>query len=258
MFNIKIVRDDGKVYLKINMGITYYYGIIKSSVFPDELYNSIESIINESIEYYCKSSNKNPQIMSKLEFSNSSEENNFLISFSLVNDYVKIQKIIKIELKKFNKTIENIINDLAEKTNELEDNGNKLQNQIKILEEKNSTFEILLKKQELTFNDEIKSLRDIITELQTKLNKPTDFTQSNFKSNLPNFTQPNFTQQNFTQPKVNNIFHQNPAIDNTQAPISVPIIPPPISVANPAFPPALTQSNFVLAQNVPTFKFGMP
>jgi hypothetical protein len=232
--------------------------------------------------------------MSKLEFANDSEQNNYLISFSLINEYVKIQKIIKIELKKFNKTIENVINDLAEKTNELEDNNNKLQSQIKILEEKNTTFEILLKKQETTFNDEIKSLKDIITELQTKLNKPIDNAQTGFKSNLPNFTQPNYTQQSFTQPNftqqsftqpnftqsnfpsftqvksnyqtpvsqiptINNVTHQNPAINNVshQNPAIQPPVSVPVSVANPALTPALAQPNCVLAQNVPTFKFGM-
>lgn len=114
MVEIKIVNENDINYLKIDLGMSYYLGIINSSLFPDELKNNYIDIITKSILYYKKESTEQPKIISKIEFNDLREINYYLISFELMNGFVCIQKLIKIEIRKYIKNMEHYINEQAE------------------------------------------------------------------------------------------------------------------------------------------------
>lgn len=74
---ITIISENDATYLKVDMGITYYVGIIDINLFPDELKKDYIQIINESIKFYKKDSTNQPNIISKLETSENLDTNNF-------------------------------------------------------------------------------------------------------------------------------------------------------------------------------------
>jgi len=159
------------------MGLSYYHGIIDINMFPEELSSDAESILSESFKYYCKNSKNSPQIESKLELSDDSPENNFLIKFSLHNNFVKIHKIITIKVKKHQKTIEDFIKDQTYQIDELEKEIINVKNLNNILVTDNKTikedYQKLIEENKLVKED-ISSLRDLISKLILKFDTVTN------------------------------------------------------------------------------------
>ena len=249
MLKFYIEKSNGNTYLKMNMGLSYYYGIIDINIFPEEIKNNAEMIVNEAFEYYCKPSEKSPKIISKLELPDDSEKNNFLISFYLSNDFVKIHKIIKIEVTRHQKTIEDFLKDQAYQIMELEtkvssiktfknklsnDNDllrvdyNKLIEENKIIKEEVSFLKVSLANVVLKFDEILKQPTQKNTNIRGGAATYPDPMSSNI-FNLPpatnGFTQPptnNFNlpppTNGFTAPPVKNGFTMPPATNGFTAP----------------------------------------
>lgn len=192
MIKFFLEKKDGQGYLKISNGISYYYGLIDINIFPDELKNNAETIINEAFEYYCKNSDKIPQIISKLELSEDSDKNNFLISFRLNNEFVKINKIINIEVTRYQKTMQDFMKDQFHQITDLENNLVKSENNYKILKEDHQKLVETQQKlidENKNIKEEILSLRESIAKIimneknQTLPN--TNLPPNGFNTNLP-------------------------------------------------------------------------
>lgn len=151
--------------LVYDMGLSYYKGVINLASFPVELQSNYIEVLNDAIEHFLIDSIKNPKIKSIFEFPETSENNNFLISFELQRDFVNIQRIIKIEVIKYVKTVDDYIRE----------HNNKLSSNIKTTKENSTTIETQGKKiieleTKLTQTEtEIKSLKGLVDALNSSV-----------------------------------------------------------------------------------------
>jgi hypothetical protein len=116
------------------MGTTCYQGFIDQNIFPEELRINYIEVVNESIKYFLKESEKETKIVSMLQHPNTFEINYFMISFQRNDQFVKYQRYVSIELNKIVKTVndylfefdqrivcnKNTINDLVQKNEKQE------------------------------------------------------------------------------------------------------------------------------------------
>lgn len=151
--------------LMYDMGLSYYKGVINLASFPVELQSNYLEVINDAIEHFLIDSIKNPKIKSIFEFPETCENNNFLISFELQRDFVNIQRIIKIEVKKYVKTVDDYIRE----------HNNKLSLNIKTTKENSTTIEsqgkkiIELETKLTQAETEIKNLKGLVDGLNTSV-----------------------------------------------------------------------------------------
>ncbi len=154
-FNL-IQAPNGYYYLKYDMGNTYYKGIINPALFFEEIRTNYIEIVKEAIQYFRKTSTNDPSITSVFEYVDG-DKNNFIISFVINNTYVKFSKIIKIEVDKYAKTLEEYIGEQEYKfldlQNTLEQQNKEISiNQSKILALENKILELEIKNTELITN----------------------------------------------------------------------------------------------------------
>ena len=101
-------------YLKYDMGNSYYKGLIDPELFFEAVKTNYIEIVQEAIKYFGKSSTTDPSIVSAFELEDG-PNNNFIISFTICNNFVKFNKIIKIPVEKILKTIEEYIGEQENK-----------------------------------------------------------------------------------------------------------------------------------------------
>ena len=101
-------------YLKYDMGNSYYKGLIDPELFFEAVKTNYIEIVQEAIKYFGKSSTKDPSIVSAFELEDG-PNNNFIISFTICNNFVKFNKIIKIPVEKILKTIQEYIGEQENK-----------------------------------------------------------------------------------------------------------------------------------------------
>ena len=109
MNNFTLIQTpNGQYFLKYDMGNTYLKGFINPELFFMEIRSNYIDVVRESTQYFRKESDRDPMITSTFE-NIDGDKNNFIISFIINNKYVKFSKIIKIEMDKCAKTIEEYI-----------------------------------------------------------------------------------------------------------------------------------------------------
>jgi len=101
---------NGYYYLKYDMGNSYYKGLINPEFFFEAVINNYIDVVKEAIEYFGKKSTKDPAIVSAFEFEDG-PNNNFVISFSISNNFVNFNRIIKIPVEKVLKTLQEYISE---------------------------------------------------------------------------------------------------------------------------------------------------
>lgn len=117
--NFTIQQDpNGAYFLKYDMGSTYYRGLININCFGEEFRENYIDIVKEAIEFFGKESTKTPKIMSLFEFANG-DKNNFMIKIEVNNNFMNIQRLIKFEMTKYVKNVDEYIREQELKIKEL-------------------------------------------------------------------------------------------------------------------------------------------
>jgi len=259
MNKIRTIRDINGIVIMCDLGLYSYKGLISPELFPPQLKHKYVEITNKAIENFNKTLNDSQIINSYFEFENFTlEKNNFIINYELYNDYIALKQLIKIQLIKTVKTIEDF---LAEQNYDI----NELHNKIIDCDNKNKTLtdENILSKAEITnlksevinLKLEIDKIKVEITELKSK-NISSNSTQQSIKNqltfpttqpifntsanllnnNITNNSQPTFNSQptNNSQPTFNTLNNKlsfnsqltnNKQISNVLVPETKPFSP---------------------------------
>lgn len=219
---------NGYYYLKYDMGNSYYKGLIDPELFFEAVKANYIEVVKESIEFFGKCSTSDPAIISAFELEDG-PNNNFIISFTIKNNFVDFNRIIKIPVEKILKTIQEYIGEQEIKIKNLKSfvtNQETLNldkdKKISLLETKISDLEakILNLEKELSYtnnktNDIVKMVVEQLMTFQSKSFIPNTTSISGSGSNsilnLPN----NPNNSNQTQSTKTNIFlpttlQQNP------------------------------------------------
>ena len=246
--------------LKYDMGLTYYRGVINVNSFCIELQTNYVDVVKEAIKYFLLENNNEPKLMSMFQYPETSEVNNFMISFEMKKDFVNIQRLINIEMSKVTKTIEDYLFELDYK---IKENSNLIKDHVTIL----NTYEnkiIELEKKNVEYESEIKKLKesvDLLNQNLNKLNQPKLENNSfNNSSNLfsnppPTFKETPVQQPKFSIPVVNNNLptFQPPKVDNN--PFSPVNSTPNNSLIFAPLPPVVkTDNNNIFNLGIPPVK----
>ena len=233
MVEIKIVQENDSNFIKIDLGMSYYGGIINAEQFPPELKNNYLDIVEKSIKYYRLDSKEKPKIISKLEFKDLPEINYYLISFEIIDNMVFFQKVIKIEVRKYLKNSEHYINEQGELLLTVK---NEIKNINKTIEEeknKDNTGKILeIENKLINLASTISNMNENINLLFEKfillnnsiaiqqLINPNNIINNSFQNNnVPsNNVISNNIQSNNIPTNSNNNFHINTNIPNNNLP----------------------------------------
>ncbi len=280
MDNFSLIQaPNGHYYLKYDMGNSYYKGLINPELFFTAVKTNYIDVVKEAIEYFGKSSPKDPSIVSTFEYEDG-QTNNFIISFTISNNFVKFSEVIKIPVEKILKTIQEYIGEqeikiltlksfvtAQESINNTKDTKiSELENKISGLETKISSLEKDLIYFNNKNNDVIKLVLEQLMGIQNKnssiipTNSTINFPNNNGskQNNILDSNQNNSTKNNniFLSKPDNNIFLPKPDNNINSNPV------PQISNlnlnlnSNQNFPNQLNQ----LAQPAPalkrTFNFG--
>ena len=148
-----IQQANNEHILKYDMGLSYYKCVINVNSFCIELQSNYIDVVKEAIKYFLVESKNDPKIMSMFQYPETSEVNNFMISFEMKKDFINIQRLVNIEMFKVIKTIDDYMFELdyriKENSNLIKDNSTLLtshENKIIELEKKNldkENFEFL-------------------------------------------------------------------------------------------------------------------
>jgi hypothetical protein len=205
-----IQQANNEHVLKYDMGLSYYKGVINLNSFCVELQSNYVDVVKEAIKYFLVESKNEPKIMSMFQYPETSEVNNFMISFEMKKDFINIQRLINIEMYKVTKTIDDYMFELdyriKENTNLIKDNSilvNSHENKIIELEKKNLEYESEIKK----LRESIDILNQNINKLlnQPKLENASFSNPTNLFSNTPTTFKENQAQQSkFSISSVNN------------------------------------------------------
>ena len=215
MPKLDVTTQNNINYIKIDLGVSYYLGPIDVKLFHDELKTDHIEIIKKSFLFFKKESTEQPSIISALEFDEGAVDNNFMICFSVKCMYMNTQKIIKIPVKKYNKVIEDYINEQSQRLDALEKGEANIQ-LLNTLDQKINNLDQKITNQETIFNNQIKNLIDLIKNQQNKL------TNTNPSSNI-SFTSPqNNTTSSFTLPTSNTTSSFTIPTNNTISSFTLP------------------------------------
>jgi hypothetical protein len=214
-----IQQANNEYLLKYDMGLSYYKGVINVNVFCVELQSNYVDVVKEAIKYFLVESKNEPKIMSMFQYPETSEVNNFMISFEMKKDFINIQRLINIEMFKITKTIDDYMFELdyriKENSNLIKDNSTSHENKIIELEKKNLEYENEIKK--------LKETVDLLTQNVNKLLNSPKIENASFNnpSNLflnspTNFKEIPVQQSKFSMPPVTNNLNsfQTPKVEN--------------------------------------------
>jgi hypothetical protein len=237
---------NGYYYLKYDMGNSYYKGLINPEFFFEAVMNNYIDVVKEAIEYFGKKSNKDPAIISTFEYEDG-ENNNFVISFSISNNFVNFNRIIKIPVEKVLKNIQEYIGEQETKILNLksfvvtqESINISKDTKITLLEAKINELETKIVDLQKTLEYTNNKTDDIVKLVLEQLMKFQN--NSNYNSSSSTFNIPNQFKQNTGSNTIQNTFPntiQN-TIQNT-IPTTIPntttktniFLPKPDSSSNP-------------------------
>jgi len=217
-----IQQANNEHILKYDMGLSYYKGVINVNSFCVELQTNYVDVVKEAIKYFLVENKNDPKIMSMFQYPETSEVNNFMISFEMKKDFINIQRFINIEMFKVTKTIDDYMFELdyriKENANIIKDNSillNSHENKIIELEKKNLEYETEIKK----LKESVDLLNQNINKLsnQSKPENPSFSNPTNLFSNPPpTFKETPVQQSKFSMPPVNNNLNafQTPKVEN--------------------------------------------
>ncbi len=274
---------NGYYYLIYDMGNSYYKGLINPELFFTAVKTNYIDVVKEAIEYFGKSSKKDPSIVSIFEYEDG-QTNNFIISFTISNNFVKFSEVIKIPVEKILKTIqeyigeqeikiltlktfvtaqESINNAKDTKISELETKITELENKIidlqKSLEYTNNKSDNIVKlvlEQLMLLQNKNTSVQSI-QSIQSIPNNPTfNFPNNNVnnQNNILDTNQNNTLKNNIFLPKPDNNLNPVPQISNLNF-NSKPILPVQPAQSAQSTQPAQSAQSTQSAQKR-TFNFG--
>ncbi len=174
MPKFEVITQNNINYVKVDLGASYYLGAIDIMFFHDELKTDHIEIIKKSFLYFKKESTEQPAIISGLEFDESAVDNNFMIGFTVKCMYMNTQRIIKIPVKKYNKVLEDYVNEQSQRLDAIEKGecNNKIEQEINNLKQIVTNLEQRIINQETIFNNQIKNLLDEINILKSQKQQP--------------------------------------------------------------------------------------
>lgn len=217
-----IQQANNEHILKYDMGLSYYRGVINVNSFCIELQANYVDVVKEAIKYFLLENKNEPKIMSMFQYPETSEVNNFMISFEMKKDFVNIQRLINIEMNKVTKTIDDYLFELdyriKENANLIKDNVttlNTYENKIVELEKKNVEYESEIKKLKETIDILNQNVNKLLN--QPKLENNSFSNPANLFSNTPTtFKEIPNQQSKFSMPPVTNNLNafQTPKMDN--------------------------------------------
>jgi hypothetical protein len=218
-----IQQANNEHILKYDMGLSYYKGVINVNSFCVELQSNYIDIVKEAIKYFLVESKNEPKIMSMFQYPETSELNNFMISFEMKKDFINIQRFINIEMFKVTKTIDDYMFELDYR---IKENANLIKDNVTTL----NTYEnkiIELEKKNVEYENEIKKLKESVDFLNQNINKflnPPKLENNSFSNpanlffNTPttSFKEVSIQQPKFSMPPVTNNLNafQTPKIEN--------------------------------------------
>ncbi len=246
---------NGYYYLKYDMGNSYYKGLINPEFFFEAVMNNYIDVVKEAIEYFGKKSTKDPAIVSAFEFEDG-PNNNFVISFSISNNFVNFNRIIKIPVEKVLKTLQEYISEQETKICNLKSIGLKQETinlekdkKIALLEAKINELETKIVELQKTLgytnnktDDIVKLILEQLMNFQNKNNSTLTSTSFNVPNQVKQNTIPN-SFQSTVQSTIPNSFTNTSAstIPNTTTKTNI-FLPKTDSNLNPV--PQISNLNF--------------
>jgi hypothetical protein len=217
-----IQQANNEHILKYDMGLSYYKGVINVNSFCVELQSNHIDVVKEAIKYFLVESKNEPKIMSMFQYPETSEVNNFMISFEMKKDFINIQRFINIEMFKVTKTIDDYMFELDYR---IKENANLIKDNLALVNVHENKI-IELEKKNVEYENEIKKLKESVDLLNQNINKLSNppklennsfNNQTNLFSNPPlSFKETSVQQSKFIMPSVNNNLNaiQTPKVEN--------------------------------------------